>query len=90
MEDDVQKVNDVHEVVEREPDEQSVQGDLSEAEPEDDDPEVVEEGQGDDHGPVVAESPGRIEHEWPVAPVKKHLIEQAKTWLVQDGNRPNG
>jgi len=62
VEDDVQKVDDVHEVVEREPDEQSVQGDLSEAEPEDDDPEVVEEGERHDHGPVVAKTAGWVEH----------------------------
>jgi hypothetical protein len=67
MEDDVQQVNDVHEVIEREPDEQGVHGDLGEAEPKDDHPEVVEEGQGDDHGPVVAEPSGRVENERPVA-----------------------
>lgn len=39
---------------------------LLEGEPVDDDPEVVEEGEGDDHGPVVAEPAGGVEHEGPV------------------------
>jgi hypothetical protein len=51
------------------PDDERVPSDLGEAEAEDDDPEVVEEGQGHDHGPVVAEPPGGIEHERPVASV---------------------
>jgi hypothetical protein len=67
MEDNVKHVNDVHEVVQREPDDQRLPGDLREAEPEDDDPEVVEEGQGNDHRPVVAQPPGGVEDERPVA-----------------------
>lgn len=35
-------------------------------EPVDDDPQVVEEGERDYHGPVVAETASRIEHEGPV------------------------
>ncbi len=42
MEDDVQEIDDIHEVVEGEPDDQRVPSDLCKAEPEDDDPEVVE------------------------------------------------
>ena len=38
MEDDVEEIDDVHEVVEGEPDDQGVPGDLCEAESEDDDP----------------------------------------------------
>jgi len=44
VENNVQEIDDVHEVVEGEPDDQGVPGDLGEAEPEDDDPEVVEKG----------------------------------------------
>lgn len=39
--------------------------DLAEREPVDDHPEVVEERQGDDHVPVVAELTGRVEDERP-------------------------
>lgn len=35
-------------------------------EPIDDDPEVVKEGQRHDHGPVVAETAGRVKHEGPM------------------------
>lgn len=40
--------------------------DLLEGEPVDDDPEVVEKGEGDDHGPVVAEPARGVEDERPV------------------------
>lgn len=40
--------------------------DLLEGEPVDDDPEVVEEGEADDHGPVVAQPSRGIENERPV------------------------
>lgn len=39
---------------------------LLEREPVDYDPEVVEESEGDHHGPVVAQAPGGVEHEGPV------------------------
>lgn len=39
--------------------------DFTEREAVDDDPKVVEERQGDDHVPVVAELAGRVEHERP-------------------------
>jgi hypothetical protein len=45
----VKQIDQVHEVVEAKPDEQSVQGDFGEAEPENDHPKVVQEGKGDDH-----------------------------------------
>ena len=54
MEDNVEDVDDVHEVVQREPDDQGFPGDLGKAEPKDYDPEVVEKGQGNNHRPIVA------------------------------------
>lgn len=39
---------------------------LLKGEPVDYDPEVVEEGEGDHHGPVVTEAARRVEHEGPV------------------------
>ena len=54
VEDDVQQVDEVHQVVEGEPDDDRLPRDLGEGEAEDDHPEVVEEGQGNDHRPVVA------------------------------------
>ena len=41
MEDDVQEVDEVHEVVEGEPDDDGVVGDFGEGESEDDDPKIV-------------------------------------------------
>ncbi len=64
---DVEEVDEIHEVVQAEPDGQGLHGDLSEGEAEDDDPEVVEEGQRHHHGPVVAQPAGRVKHEGPVA-----------------------
>ena len=71
VEHNVQQVDEIHEVVEAEPDEDCVPGDLGEGEPEDDHPEVVEEGQGHHHRPVVAEAARRVEHERPVTPAAK-------------------
>lgn len=63
---DVDEVQEVGEVIEAEPDRARVQVDLLKGKPIDDDPEIVEEGHGHDHGPVVAEAAGRIEHERPL------------------------
>ena len=68
MEYDVQQINQVHEVVQAEPDEQCVLVDFSKTETEDDHPKVVQKGQGDHYGPVVAETTRRVKHERPVTP----------------------
>ena len=47
MEYDVQQINQVHEVVQAEPDEQCVLVDFSKTETEDDHPKVLQKGQGD-------------------------------------------
>ena len=71
MEHDVQQINQVHEVVQAEPNEQCFHGDFSKAEAEDDHPKVVQKGQGDHYGPVVAETTRRVKHERPVTPRKQ-------------------
>ena len=71
----VQQIDQVHEVVKDEPDEQRVHGDLGEAEPENDHPKVVQKGKRDHHGPVVAQPTCRIEHERPIASESRKNFE---------------
>ena len=64
---DVEDVEEIGEIVEREPDEEVGGADLVEGDAVDDDPKVVEIGEGHDEAPVVAEAPGRVEDEGPAA-----------------------
>ena len=69
VEGDVQHVQQVRRVVQREPHRQVLVVDLLEGEAVDDDPEVVEEGHADHAGPPVTQAAGRVEDEGPVAAV---------------------
>ena len=71
MEDDIEQIDEIHEIVEAEPDDDSFPINLGEREAEDDHPKVVQEGQWDDHGPVVTEPTRRIEDEGPMASAKR-------------------
>ena len=71
MENNIQQINQVHEVVKAEPDEQAVQCYLSKTEPENDHPKVVQKGKRHHHGPVVAQPSSGIEHKRPIASEKK-------------------
>ena len=70
MEHDVQQINQVHEVVQAEPNEQCFHGDFSKAEAEDDHPKVVQKGKGDHKGPVVTQPTSGIEDKRPIASAK--------------------
>ena len=70
MEHDVQQINQVHEVVQAEPNEQCFHGDFSKAEAEDDHPKVVQKGKGDHKGPVVTQPTSGIEDKRPITSAK--------------------
>lgn len=63
VEQNIDQIQQIGHVVEAEPDDDRVCVDLLEREPIDDHPEIVQKGETDDHGPVVAQTTGRIEHE---------------------------
>ena len=62
MKNNVQQIDQVHEVVQAEPNEQCVQGDFSKAESENNHPKVVQKGKRHHHGPVIAQPSRRIKH----------------------------
>ena len=68
MEYNIQQVDQIHEVVQTEPNEQSVHCDFRKTEAKNDDPKVVQKGKRDHKGPVIAQPTSGIKYERPIAP----------------------
>lgn len=63
----IQQVDQIHEVVQAKPDEQSFPSDFRKTKAENDDPKVVQKGKGNHHGPVITQPACRVEHKRQVA-----------------------
>ena len=71
MEYNIQQVDQIHEVVQTEPNEQSITGDFRKTKAENDDPKVVQKGKGYHHGPIITQPASRVEHKRQIASAKQ-------------------
>ena len=67
----IQQVDQIHEVVQTKPNEQSITGDFRKTEAENDDPKVVQKGEGYHHGPIITQPASRVEHKRQIASANK-------------------
>ena len=67
MEYNIQQVDQIHEVVQTEPNEQSITGDFRKTKAENDDPKVVQKGKRYHHGPIITQPASRVEHKRQIA-----------------------
>ena len=71
MEYNIQQVDQIHEVVQTEPNEQSITGDFRKTKAENDDPKVVQKGKRYHHGPIITQPASRVEHKRQIASAKQ-------------------
>ena len=67
MEYNIQQVDEIHEVVQAKPNEQSIHCDFRKTETENDDPKVIQKSEGHHHGPVITQPASRVEYKGQIA-----------------------
>ena len=73
MEYNIQQVDQIHEVVQTEPNEQSITGDFRKTKAENDDPKVVQKGERYHHGPIITQPASRVEHKRQIASANRNM-----------------
>ena len=84
MEYNIQQVDEIHEVVQAKPNEQSIHCDFRKTETENDDPKVIQKSEGHHHGPVITQPASRVEYKGQIASgiIKyKESIRLIRIWL---------